>query len=270
MNASEVHYDVASYALGILEPADVDRFEEHLVTCDACALELESLLPVTRLLAGVDRDAFQKTSQSVSDGMMFDRMRNVVAFERKRSKARMSFMVAAAAAVAVIATLALSIALIGKPGGNGSGGPGPGTNTQAGGRATVGAPPTSAAGPSEQFPGLNSPPAGGKNLPLTATDALSGANLSVSIDPRSWGSQLFVTLGNVHGPVTCTLMVIDKSGHSDVAGSWVVPAEGYGTAEHPEKLSFTAATSVSGQNISRIEVRAGTDVNASTLVSVKA
>jgi hypothetical protein len=269
MNASEVHYDVASYALGILEPADVDRFEEHLVTCDACAMELESLLPVTRLLSGVDREAFQKTSQSVSDGMMFDRMRNVVAFERKRSKARISFMVAAAAAVAVIATLALSIALIGKPGGNGGGGTGPGNN-QAGGRATVGAPPTTASGPSEQVPGLNSPPAGSKNLPLTATDALSGATLSVSIDPRSWGSQLNVILGNVHGPVTCTLLVIDKSGHSDVAGSWAVSAEGYGTAEHPEKLSFTAATSISGQNISRIEVRAGTDVNASTLVSVKA
>src|SRR5262249_9604456 len=161
-------------------------------------------------------------------------------------------------------------AVIGKPGGNGSGGTGPGTNNQAGGRATVGAPPTTATGPSEQFPGLNSPPAGGKNVPLTATDARSGANLSVSIDPRPWGSQLNVTLGGIHGPVTCTLMVIDKSGHSDVAGSWVVSPEGYGTAEHPEKLSFTAATSISGQKISRIEVRAGTDVNASTLVSVKA
>jgi Putative zinc-finger len=269
MNASEVHYDVASYALGILEPADVDRFEEHLVTCDACAMELESLLPVTRLLAGVDRDAFQKTSQSVSDGMMFDRMRNVVAFERKRGKARLAFMVAAAAAVAVIATLALSIALIGRPGSDGGGGTGPGTNNQAGGRATVGAPSTTA-GPSEQIPGLNSPPAGGGNLPLTATDPLSGATMSVSIDPRPWGSQLSVTLGNIHGPVTCTLQVIDKSGHSDNAGSWVVSAEGYGTAEHPEKLSFTAATSISGPDISRIEVRAGTDVNASTLVSVKA
>ena len=48
MNASEVHYDVASYALGVLEPADVDRFEEHLVTCDACALELEALLPLAQ------------------------------------------------------------------------------------------------------------------------------------------------------------------------------------------------------------------------------
>jgi len=269
MNASEVHYDVASYALGILEPADVDRFEEHLVTCDACAMELEALLPVTRLLSGVDRDAFQKTSQSVSDGMMFDRMRNVVAFERKRSKARLTFMVAAAAAVAVIATLALSIALIGKPGGSNGGGTRPGTNNQAGGRATVGAPSTTT-GPTEGTPGLNSPPGGSGSRLLTATDALSGATMSVSINTRSWGSQLSVTLGNVRGPVTCTLQVIDKSGHSDVAGSWVVSAEGYGTAEHPEKLSFTAATSVSGPNISRIEVRAGTDVNASTLVSVKA
>jgi hypothetical protein len=267
MNASEVHYDVASYALGVLDAADVDRFEEHLVTCDACAMELESLLPITRLLAEVDSDAFQKTSQSVSDGMMFDRMRNVVAFERKRGRARMTFMVAAAAAVAVIATLALSIALIGRPGADSGGGTRPGTSNQAGGRATVGAPPTSA-GQSESIPGLNSAPAG--NLPLTATDALSGATLSVAIDPRSWGSQLSVTIGNIHGPVTCTLQVIDTSGHAETAGSWAVSAEGYGTAEHPGKLTFTAATSVSEQNISRIEVRTGTDANASTLVSVKA
>src|SRR5512138_1711008 len=111
MNAYEAHLDVASYALGVLDPEDVERFEEHLVVCDPCAAELEALLPVTRILAQVDRDAFLKTSRTVDDGIMFDRMRNVVAFERKRSRVRRVLAVGVAAAVAVVATLALGISI---------------------------------------------------------------------------------------------------------------------------------------------------------------
>src|SRR4051794_7869828 len=48
------HYDVAAYALGVLDEPDCSHFEEHLATCDACAEELESMLPVVDLLGDVD------------------------------------------------------------------------------------------------------------------------------------------------------------------------------------------------------------------------
>jgi hypothetical protein len=41
----EQHFDVASYALGVLDEADSERFEEHLADCWVCAGELESFLP---------------------------------------------------------------------------------------------------------------------------------------------------------------------------------------------------------------------------------
>ena len=42
----EQHFDVAAYALGVLDERDSARFEDHLIECGACAIELESLLPV--------------------------------------------------------------------------------------------------------------------------------------------------------------------------------------------------------------------------------
>src|SRR4051794_10613160 len=48
--ADEPHYDVASYALGLFDDADATAFEEHLASCDGCAEDLESFLPVVALL----------------------------------------------------------------------------------------------------------------------------------------------------------------------------------------------------------------------------
>ncbi|QGV77414.1 anti-sigma factor family protein [Streptomyces ficellus] len=40
MSLGERHHDVAAYALGVLEPADALRCEEHLARCPACAVGL--------------------------------------------------------------------------------------------------------------------------------------------------------------------------------------------------------------------------------------
>jgi anti-sigma factor RsiW len=37
------HWDVAAYALGVLDHRDTARFEDHLADCASCAVELESL-----------------------------------------------------------------------------------------------------------------------------------------------------------------------------------------------------------------------------------
>ncbi|MGW5680100.1 zf-HC2 domain-containing protein, partial [Streptomyces sp. NPDC003860] len=34
------HEDVAAYALGVLEPADAHRFEDHLARCGRCRVQL--------------------------------------------------------------------------------------------------------------------------------------------------------------------------------------------------------------------------------------
>jgi Putative zinc-finger len=59
------HMEVASYVLGLLEPAEMSRFEEHLAGCDECAMQLESLLPMVSQLADVEPgDLFNVTGPS--------------------------------------------------------------------------------------------------------------------------------------------------------------------------------------------------------------
>jgi anti-sigma factor RsiW len=260
MTAYEAHLDVASYALGVLDPGDVDRFEEHLVTCDPCAMELESLLPVTQLLSYVDKGAFAKpAAPTVDEGVMFDRMANVVAFERKRARFRTVFTGAVAAAVAVIATLALSVGVFGQ-------GFGGGTDPVAGPATSS---PARASAPSN--PGGNGSPTTPNGTTYSATDPRSGAKLTVIAESKAWGSQLGITLTKVKGPTTCSLLVVGRDGRSEVAGTWWVLPEGYGTTQHPEPLTLTSSTSMQAGAIDRLEIRAvGSDgANPSTLVSVK-
>ena len=258
MTAYEAHLDVASYALGVLDPGDVDRFEEHLVTCDPCAMELEALLPVTQLLSYVDKGAFAKPAPTVDEGVMFDRMANVVAFERRRARFRTVLTGAVAAAVAAIATLALSVGVIGSGLGGGSGNPVAGSATSSPARASA---PSNA----------GSNPATPNGTTYSATDPRSGAKMTVVAESKAWGSQLGITLTKVRGPVTCQLLVIGRDGRTEVAGTWWVMPEGYGTTQHPDPLTLTSSTSMQTGAIDRLDIRAvGSDgANPSTLVSVK-
>jgi len=47
------HTDVGAYALGLLEPADRQAFEEHLASCPSCAAELADLSGMKDLLTGI-------------------------------------------------------------------------------------------------------------------------------------------------------------------------------------------------------------------------
>jgi hypothetical protein len=48
------HTQVGPYALGLLDPLEMSRFEEHLADCDECATQLEWMLPVADLMADVE------------------------------------------------------------------------------------------------------------------------------------------------------------------------------------------------------------------------
>ena len=67
------HMDVAAYALGVLDPQDTERFEEHLATCWACAAELETMVPVVELLADVDGETMTAMEQTATDPALLDR-----------------------------------------------------------------------------------------------------------------------------------------------------------------------------------------------------
>ncbi|MYW63277.1 hypothetical protein GTY65_04165 [Streptomyces sp. SID8379] len=51
MRSLERHRDAGAYALGVLDPADRFRFEDHLVECGVCTAYVGELRPTTGLLA---------------------------------------------------------------------------------------------------------------------------------------------------------------------------------------------------------------------------
>src|SRR4051812_10338670 len=95
----EQHFDVAAYALGVLDERDAARFEDHLIDCPACALELETFLPVVDILADVDANALVATEQSHRDGVVLQAMIGEVRKERKHANSRRLYSLAAAVVV---------------------------------------------------------------------------------------------------------------------------------------------------------------------------
>lgn len=231
------HVDVASYAIGVLDAEDAARFEEHLVSCDRCAVELERLLPVGQLLAKVDRAAVLQAEHTVRSGRLLDRMRTAVTVERRRAQVRRVLVAAAAVIVAVAGMLVLSSGRSSNRPAVADTSPGPVQSTA-------------------QLAG----PGGGKSTPpglrYTATSGQSGAALELFVEDNGWGSQLTVILSRVVGPLSCTLVVLDRNGVPEPVASWSVPVAGYGTKDHLEPLRLMGATAVRAQDISRVEIRA--------------
>ncbi|MBG0828158.1 zf-HC2 domain-containing protein [Planomonospora sp. ID67723] len=48
--AHNVHEDVAAYALGVLDEEEHQAFEQHLLSCEKCQVELRELSEVPDLL----------------------------------------------------------------------------------------------------------------------------------------------------------------------------------------------------------------------------
>jgi len=246
------HADVASYALGILDRAGVERFEDHLVTCDECALQLEDLIPVSRLLAGVDREAVAAAHRSLEDRHLLVRMRGAVTTDRRRARWRQGAAVGVAAAVALAAVIGWTTT-------------GPST-VQAGPSPAAVASATLGAAAAGGGPGATTTPPGTR---YQNTDSSTGTTLEIYVDGQDWGSRLTITLSKITGPLTCTLIAVGRDGSISPAATWLVKADGYGTSAHKEPLTLTAASSMTVDNIARIEVRAVTPQGVgSTVVSV--
>lgn len=248
-----VHWDVASYALGVLDAHDTAVFEEHLASCQRCADELEALLPTVALLSDVDVDALLAAEQS----QLEERLWRSVAAERTRVSRRRALTLAAGVMVsALTATGALMV----------------------GASLAGGDPPAVSQGPSSVSPapsptqsdsgsGVIPTPLGER---YSAADTTTGVRAELVLIERAWGTQLSFTLTAVSGPRICRLLVVHADGTAEVTGTWRVPEAGYGTNAQPEPLVLQASTAAQVTEIDRVQVQSLDDDTGdiTTLVTI--
>ncbi|MFI6331001.1 anti-sigma factor family protein [Micromonospora chersina] len=254
------HMDVAAYALGVLDPQDAERFEEHLATCWACAAELETMVPVVGLLSGIDGEAMAALEQTHTDPALLDR--TLMAVRRDRKRTRMRQILAAAAAVVVFGGLS-GAGFAGVFGGDD-------------GKRIPQAEPTLTApvtGPPSSKPSdPNDPNVGGNEQEgdqHNAVDPGTGVKTTMWLASKEYGTQIDLQLTRLPGPRTCRLVVVRKNATTEVVSTWSVPGGGYGTNTNQLPLELSASTSAPLKDIEKIQVQS-VDVNgvASPLVTV--
>ena len=260
------HQDVGAYALGVLDDRAATRFEEHLVDCDECAAELESLLPIVEAMADVDPTdvtvaaptpigAARSARATRTPGV--GRLRPLMAKHRLTDRPR-----AMAVAAATIGVLALGIGGV-IVGAQWTGGESPGVTAQQPGLTSVPAPPVNT-----EPPGVGGPdaPEGEK---FSATDPVTGVRADVILTGKDWGTQVSYALSRLTGPMECRLVVVRTTGATETVASWIVPREGYGTEAHPEPLLLQDSTSTKRADLALIQVQSISPTGvARTLVEI--
>jgi hypothetical protein len=259
MPQEEQHFDVASYALGILDERDAARFEDHLIECPRCAYELDSFVQVADLLADVDADAVIAAEESHREGALLQNLMGDVKIERRKAGQRRLYSLAAA--VVVFAVLAIGALFAGgkifapdqKPAGN--------TTAQRGSSQLDPLPNT------ENGPGIGGPDLAGQRY--GQTDPRTGVRADVALEKKDWGTQISFAISNIKGPKTCKLVLVHTDGTTESLASWNVGDKGWGTAAQPEPLLLQAVTATQRENIAHVQVQeVAANGSASTLVSV--
>lgn len=255
----EQHFDVAAYALGVLDERDAARFEDHLIDCPTCALELETLLPVVDILADVDADALVATEQSRRDGVVLQAMIGEVKQERKRADSRRLYTLAAA--VIVFAMLSIGALFAGAKWFAPDGQKAPATTAQ---RSSTQLDPLP---PSDGGAGIGGPDLPGERY--GGADPRTGVRLDAGLEKKDWGTQVSYAVSNVKGPLTCRLVAVRTDGSSEVLSTWTVGDRGWGTSANPAPLLLQSVTATPRDDIAHLQVQSmDANGNAETLVRV--
>jgi hypothetical protein len=244
----EQHFDVAAYALGVLDERDAARFEDHLIECSACALELETFLPVVDVLADVDADAMVATEQSRREGAVLQAMITEVGEERKHARSRRLYSLAAA--VVLFAMLAVGALFAGARWFAPDRTNNPATTAQ---RSSTQLDPLPL---SDGGAGIGGPDLPGERY--GGSDPRSGVRLDAGLERKDWGTQVSYAVSNIKGPLTCRLVAIRTDGSSEVLSTWSVDQTGWGTAANPSPLLLQAVTATPRDAIAHLQVQSVT------------
>ncbi|WP_326687144.1 MULTISPECIES: zf-HC2 domain-containing protein [unclassified Streptomyces] len=225
------HTDVAAYALGVLDAADAELFEEHLAGCDRCAVELESVTALTPFLA---EHAWHGGPPPTPDGPppeLLDRLLASTAAEadaeRRRRGTRRLWLVAAVFALIVGGPLAV-LAVSGDDGDSRS---------------------QHFASPARQMYEHGEK--------IGTVDASTKIRATVSLEKKPWGTHVALKLGDLRGPLECELIAVGENGKKQTVTTWAVPRHGYGIkgTKWDEPLYTHGGAAFSRSDLARLEVR---------------
>jgi hypothetical protein len=254
----EDHFDVASYALGVLDDHDAARFEDHLIECPRCAYELESFVQVADLLADVDADAVIAAEESHREGALLQNLMGEVKVERRRANHRRLYSLAAAVVVFAV----LSIGALFAGGKLLSPDQKPATPTAQRGSSQLDPLPNT-----DDGPGIGGPDLAGQRY--GEADPRTGVRADVALEKKDWGTQISFAISNIKGPKTCKLVLVHTDGTTESLASWNVGDRGWGTTANPEPLLLQAVTATQRENIAHVQVQeVAANGTGQTLVSV--
>ncbi|KES09183.1 membrane protein [Streptomyces toyocaensis] len=115
MRSLERHRDVGAYALGVLDEAEAFRFEDHLMECPSCAVQVTEFGPAARQLMLYRSATPRPVSPLATPGpRMLDRLLSQVAVRNRAGRRR---LLLALAASVVLAVSAPAIAVMAEDGG---------------------------------------------------------------------------------------------------------------------------------------------------------
>ncbi|MEV7019117.1 zf-HC2 domain-containing protein [Streptomyces sp. NPDC093991] len=102
MRSLERHRDVGAYALGVLDEAEAFRFEDHLMECPRCAVQVTAFGPATRQLM-LYRSATPRMVHPMAQPSprMLDRLLAQVSLRRRAGRRRTLLALAASVVLAV-------------------------------------------------------------------------------------------------------------------------------------------------------------------------
>lgn len=190
---------LGAYAIGALDPVEARMVHEHLAGCPDCQREVNELVMIRRALDQVPPEAFLDGPPENGDLLLRRTLRRVAdEFEPASApRGRTGLYVAAAAAVAV--ALGGGVLL---------------------GRQTA---PDSQQVAEPLFTVATVP----SNARLAeASDPRTGASMNVALEPKKGWVWVHATAKGLPEGEPCEMYVISTEGDRELAGSWLVSAEG--------------------------------------------
>lgn len=230
------HTDVAAYVLGLLSEKENAAFEEHLLDCPNCQLDLLELhhLPdvLDRVKATWPRPPVPEPAPRVLGALLEEAAAN------RRKSTRIRRLAVAAAAALIIGGPVVTLTFFSGSGDN----------------QTLVAPIASQPAPAPATPKSQAPGSGSSSFGWS--DAGSAVGAEVAVQGREWGSTIDLELRGIVGPKRCQLVAIARTGGAPwVVTTWTVPVKGYGVDGSPDPLRVTGSTALSPGEIERFEIR---------------